>query len=106
MSFRYMRVIVMFDLPVGTSAERREYSVFRKYLIKSGFCMMQESIYCKMAVNSTMADTIVNNIRKNKPKYGLVQVLKITEKQFASMEFIVGQSKMDVLDTTEMIVIL
>ena len=70
-----MRVIVMFDLPVGTSAERREYSVFRKYLIKSGFCMMQESIYCKMAVNSTMADTIVNNIRKNKPKYGLVQGL-------------------------------
>jgi len=106
MSFRYMRVIVMFDLPVGTSAERREYSVFRKYLIKSGFCMMQESIYCKMAVNSTMADTIVNNIRKNKPKYGLVQVLRITEKQFASMEFIVGQSKMDVLDTTERIVIL
>ena len=96
----------MFDLPVGTSAERREYSVFRKYLIKSGFCMMQESIYCKMAVNSTMADTIVNNIRKNKPKYGLVQVLKITEKQFASMEFIVGQSKMDVLDTTERVVIL
>ena len=96
----------MFDLPVGTSAERREYSVFRKYLIKSGFCMMQESIYCKMAVNSTMADTIVNNIRKNKPKYGLVQVLRITEKQFASMEFIVGQSKMDVLDTTERIVIL
>ena len=75
MSFRYMRVIVMFDLPVGSSAERREYSVFRKYLIKSGFCMMQESIYCKMAVNSTMADTIVNNIRKNKPKYGLVQGL-------------------------------
>lgn len=106
MSFRYMRVIVMFDLPVGTSAERREYSVFRKYLIKSGFCMMQESIYCKMAVNSTMADTIVNNIKKNKPKYGLVQVLKITEKQYASMEFIVGQSKMDVLDTTEKVVIL
>ena len=101
-----MRVIVMFDLPIGTSAERREYSVFRKYLIKSGFCMMQESIYCKMAVNSTMADTIVNNIRKNKPKYGLVQVLKITEKQYAGMEFIVGQSKMDVLDTTERIVIL
>ncbi|EJP25708.1 putative CRISPR-associated endoribonuclease Cas2 [Peptostreptococcaceae bacterium AS15] len=68
--------------------------------------MMQESIYCKMAVNSTMADTIVNNIRKNKPKYGLVQVLKITEKQYASMEFIVGQSKMEVLDTTERVVIL
>ena len=27
---------------------------------------MQESVYCKLAQNSTMADAIVENIRKNK----------------------------------------
>ena len=52
--------------------------------------MMQESVYCRLAQNSTMADAIVENIRKNKPADGLVQVLKITEKQFGKMEFIVG----------------
>lgn len=41
-----MRVIVMFDLPVLTAQERRDYTRFRKHLLKNGFLMMQESIYC------------------------------------------------------------
>ena len=53
MSYRYMRVIVMFDLPVLSSSQIREYNKFRKFLIKSGFLMMQESIYCKLALNAT-----------------------------------------------------
>ena len=39
-----MRVMVMFDLPVVTTEQRREYTRFRKYLLKNGFVMMQESI--------------------------------------------------------------
>ncbi|MGN0350992.1 MAG: CRISPR-associated endonuclease Cas2 [Roseburia sp.] len=106
MNYRYMRVIVMFDLPVTTSAERKEYATFRKFLIKSGFLMLQESIYCKIAQNGTMADSIVTNIRKNKPLSGLVQVLRVTEKQYAKMEFIVGENKTDILNTDERLVIL
>lgn len=106
MSYRYMRIIVFFDLPVITAKSRRDYYNFRKYLIKSGFVMMQESVYCKLAQNSTMADAIVENIRKNKPADGLVQVLKITEKQFGKMEFIIGTKKSEILDTDERVVIL
>lgn len=101
-----MRVLVMFDLPVGTASERREYSKFRKHLIKSGYLMLQESIYCKLAQNSTVADALVDNLRKNRPESGLVQVLKITEKQYEKMEFIVGEFSSDVLDTDERLVIL
>lgn len=96
MSYRYMRIIVMFDLPVVTVSDRRAYTQFRKYLIKNGFLMLQESVYCKLAQNSTAADLIINNIRKNKPPSGLVQTLKITEKQFSRMEYIVGESKSEV----------
>ena len=46
------------------------------------------------------------NIRKNKPADGLVQVLKITEKQFGKMEFIVGTKKSEILDTDERVVII
>ncbi len=106
MSYRYMRIIVMFDLPVVTVSDRRAYTQFRKYLIKNGFLMLQESVYCKLAQNSTAADLIINNIRKNKPPSGLVQTLKITEKQFSRMEYIVGESKSEVLDTDERIVFL
>ena len=42
MSYRFMRVLVMFDLPTETSENRRNYTKFRKYLIKSGFMMMQQ----------------------------------------------------------------
>ena len=106
MSYRYMRIVVFFDLPVITSANRKDYRDFHKYLIKTGFLMMQESVYCRLAQNSTMADAIVENIRKNKPADGLVQVLKITEKQFGKMEFIVGTKKSEILDTDERVVII
>ena len=76
----------MFDLPVETTAQRREYTKFRKYLIKNGFLMMQESIYCRLAQNSSAADFLVDNVRKNKPPEGLVQALTITEKQFGKIE--------------------
>ena len=106
MSYRYMRIIVMFDLPVTTASDRREYTRFRKYLIKNGFLMMQESVYCKLGQNSTAADLIVQNVKKNKPISGLVQTLRITEKQFSRMEYIVGEKTNEVLDSDERIVIL
>lgn len=106
MSYRYMRVIVMFDLPVVTESGRKEYYAFRKHLIKNGFLMLQESIYCKIAQNSVAADSIIQNIKKNKPKEGLVQVLKITEKQYSKMEFIVGERQSDVIDNDERLLIL
>ena len=68
--------------------------------------MMQESVYCKLAQNSTMAESIIENIKKNKPADGLVQVLKITEKQFGKMEFIVGTKKSEILDSDERVVII
>ena len=101
-----MRIIVMFDLPVTTASDRREYTRFRKYLKKNGFLMMQESVYCKLAQNSTAADLIVQNVKKNKPISGLVQTLRITEKQFSIIEYIVGENSNEVLDSDERIVIL
>ena len=106
MSFRYMRVIVFFDLPVLTDANRIDYRTFRKYLVKSGFMMVQESVYCKLAQNSSMADIIVDNIKKNRPHEGLVQVLRVTEKQYSKMDCIVGEKTGDILTTVERLVIL
>lgn len=43
-----MRIMVFFDLPTITPANRKDYANFRKYLIKNGFIMMQESVYSKL----------------------------------------------------------
>ena len=106
MTYRYMRVMVLFDLPVTTSENIRQYTRFRKYLIKSGFLMMQESVYCKLALNATVAEAVVANLRKNKPEAGFVQVLTMTEKQFQKIEVIVGALKHRVLDNDERLVVL
>lgn len=106
MSYRFMRILVMFDLPVTASVERKEYARFRKYLIKSGFIMLQESVYCKLSPNSTLADAVIENVRKNKPEKGLVQVLRVTEKQYAKMEFIVGEGRSEVLSSDDRLVVL
>lgn len=101
-----MRVLVFFDLPVLTSEQRREYTKFRKHLIKNGFMMLQESVYCKLALNGTAVKSIVENIHKNSPKEGLVQLLTVTEKQYGKIDFIVGEIKSEILNTDERLVIL
>lgn len=70
-----MRILVFFDLPVLTLENRRAYIKFRKHLLKSGFMMLQESVYCKLALNGTVANAIIENVHKNKPEQGLVQLL-------------------------------
>lgn len=101
-----MRVLVFFDLPVTTGENRREYRRFRKFLLKNGFLMLQESVYCKLALNGTAVNAIVDNVHKNKPEEGLVQLLTVTEKQYSKMDIIIGDVKSEVLDSDERLVIL
>lgn len=106
MSYRYMRVVVFFDLPTESLEDKREYRIFRKFLIKKGFLMMQESVYCKLALNQTVSSALVEAIKSNKPKDGLVQILVITEKQFSKMEYICGEKISSIIDSDERLVIL
>lgn len=101
-----MRIFVMFDLPTETSENLRNYRKFRKYLIKSGFLMVQESVYSKLALNQSVADSVINSVRKNKPPEGSVQVLTVTERQYQKMETMVGTFNSEILDTDERLVVL
>lgn len=101
MSYRFVRIIVFFDLPTETLVDRRNYSRFRKLLLRAGFFMMQESVYSKLVLNSTVSESFKNLIRREKPPKGLVQILTITEKQYASIENIVGEVVTNVINSTE-----
>ena len=68
--------------------------------------MLQESVYCKLALNGTAVNAIVDNVHKNKPEEGLVQILTVTEKQYANMDIVVGEMKSEILDSDERLVIL
>ena len=68
--------------------------------------MLQESVYCKLALNGTAVKSIVDNIHKHSPKEGLVQLLTVTEKQYGKIDYIVGENTSDILNTDERLVIL
>lgn len=101
-----MRIIVFFDLPVLTLENRRNYRKFRKFLMKSGFIMLQESVYSKIVLNSSVKDSVVASVKRNRPPAGLVELLTITEKQFAKMEIITGVTKSEYIQTDERLIIM
>lgn len=104
--YRFMRMFVFFDLPVETLEDQRNYRKFRKTLIQNGFVMMQESVYCKMITSPSVQNSCKKLLHDNKPPRGLVQTLCVTEKQFVKMEYVVGESKSDVIDSEESLIIL
>ena len=48
----------------------------------------------------------MDNVHKNKPEEGLIQLLTVTEKQYAKMDIIIGEVKSEVLDSDERLVVL
>ena len=92
-SYRYMRVIIFFDLPMLYEVEVKRYARFRKYLIKSGYIMMQYSIYCKIFPNRDLVKWHIKELEKNIPADGSVMLMTVTEKQYQSIKNLVGSKK-------------
>jgi CRISPR-associated protein Cas2 len=94
-----MRILVFFDLPTLTSNDGKAYRGFHKFLIKNGFIMQQYSVYSKLALNGTQAESVKALLRKNVPQNGLVQCIEITEKQYADIEYMAGKGQTKILDS-------
>ena len=106
MSYRFMRVFVMFDLPTETSVHRKAYRDFRKYLLVNGFIMLQESVYVKLVLNTTSVKLLEKQLREHKLADGNICLLTVTEKQYSKMEILIGETQSEVLDTTERVIVL
>ena len=87
---RYMRMLVFFDLPVVTRAERRAYTQFRRFLLNDGFDMIQFSVYGRILNGRDAEEKHLQRVVANLPLEGSVRVLTVTEKQYASMKLLVG----------------
>jgi CRISPR-associated protein Cas2 len=87
---RFMRLLVLFDLPVVTKAERRAYTVFRRFLVNDGYDMIQFSVYGRILNGQDALEKHYKRLVDNLPPEGSVRCLTVTEKQFASMKLLVG----------------
>lgn len=86
-----MWVMVMFDLPVGTTDQRRVYAKFRKWLMEDGFIQLQYSVYARPCPSEENAVVHCERVRKKVPREGQVRVLRFTDKQFGRMEVYFGK---------------
>lgn len=99
-----MRLLVFFDLPMLTDKDRREYTKFRKYLIRNGFIMMQKSVYSKLVINNVVSAAVKQRIRNNLPADGIVELLEITENQFSRIEYLIGEEQQLVIDSADRLI--
>jgi CRISPR-associated protein Cas2 len=91
-AYRFMWILVFFDLPVGTPEERKTATDFRKKLLENGFIMFQFSIYTRPCPSRENADVHVRRLEKLLPPRGKVGIMPVTDKQFSLMKIYYGLS--------------
>lgn len=91
--YKIMWLYVMFDLPVGTKAERRNATKFRQFLLDEGFEMAQFSIYLRFAPSKEAAFVYAERIRDHLPPKGKVHIVEITDRQYANARIFTGRKR-------------
>lgn len=101
-----MRTLIFFDLPNVYARDKKNYRLFRRFLLNEGFVMLQESVYSKICLNQQQMHYMLERLRKNSPKKGIIQVLNVTEKQYAQIEYIIGDSNTKIINSEERLIVL
>ncbi len=85
-----MRILVFFDLPTKTKADKRAYTLFRRFLLQDGYDMLQWSVYARLVNGEDAIKKHHRKLTENLPKKGSVRCMKVSEKQYANMEILIG----------------
>ena len=96
--YRAMWIFAMFDLPMDDPDQRREYTRFRKALLKRGFTMLQYSVYAHYVRSEENDQAFRRQVREALPNHGQVRVISITDRQFEKMEVYFGKKRQPVED--------
>ncbi len=91
-----MWLFTMFDLPVKTKDEKRNYARFRKFLLGEGFIQLQYSVYAKFCSTRENAEKYCRYVEGAVPEKGKVRVIMVTDKQFGDMISLYGKSVQDI----------
>lgn len=85
-----MRIIVFFDLPVKSKPERRAATKFRNFLLLDGYHMVQYSVYARVCNGNDSIEVHRKRLYAALPPAGSVRMMVVTEKQYNSIELLVG----------------
>ena len=87
---KFMRMLVFFDIPVKTAKQRRSATGFRNFLLKDGYHMVQYSVYARVCNGLDAVAKHKARLHSYLPDNGSVRLLVITEKQYETIEILVG----------------
>ena len=85
-----MRILVFFDLPVKTKRQRQAATKFRNFLIPDGYHMIQYSVYARTCNGTDAVEKHRARLKRCLPDNGSIRMLVITEKQYESVEILLG----------------
>lgn len=80
----------MYDIPVNQQQERRIYRQFNDFLQKSGFYLLQNSIYIKPLSDKKKSQFYISKIKALITELGHIRALTLTYQQFLTIESVIG----------------
>jgi CRISPR-associated protein Cas2 len=86
-----MWMVVMFDLPVVTKAQKQQYQRFVRFLKQDGYMRLQYSVYMRFCVTTDLLAVHNKRLVEHMPCEGMVTVVEITDKQFGRMRHYIGE---------------
>ena len=92
---KFMRILVFFDLPVVTAKERKAATKFRNFLVKDGYHMVQWSVYSRICNGTDAIAMHKSRLNQHLPEKGSIRMLTLTEKQYESIEVLLGTKTFD-----------
>jgi len=93
-----MWMFVMFDLPVDSKEDRRQYARFRTRLLNKGFTMLQFSVYAKHIHSEEAAQPLKRFLKASLPARGQVRIMAVTDHQFSKTDVYFGKKRRRVED--------
>jgi len=95
-AYRIMWLFVFFDLPTTKEKDRKNYTRFRKGLMKDGFTMMQYSVYIRHCASKESSKVHHKRVEKIMPPKGNISILGITDKQYSNIKTFWGAESVPV----------
>lgn len=83
--------ILMYDFPMKTRKQRKEYTIFRKEIIRRGYYQIQKSIYIINTSTKEKLNVIEKQLAMLVSNNSSVRTLILTDDQFNKMKILSGE---------------
>lgn len=86
--------------PTNKWGTKTVYTNLRKFLLRDGYLRIAPEVFMRMPPTRRASDKHYRRLEEVAPKTGIVRVLRITEKQYESIDLLSGEIEIDYQEKT------